>query len=97
MSIFDTQHVRSKHDLAWGEDYVLGLVSKTEPITFTRVLELVKKQDVMAGPTTNRYLQQLVKRKLLVKKPDPHDMRLVYFCTTEKGKNIMKELHNAAK
>ena len=97
MSVFDNQHVRSKHELSWGEDYVLGLVSKTEPITFSRVLELVKKQDVMAGPTTNRYLGMLVEKKLLVKKPDEHDLRLVYFCTTEKGKRLLQELRNAVK
>lgn len=97
MSIFDAQYARQKHDLSWGEDYFLGLISRTEPITYSRILDLVTKQEVMANPTMNRYLKKLVEKNLVEKKPDEDDQRLVYFCTTKEGKQLIKEIRDAVK
>ena len=97
MTIFVTQHIRDKVNLSWGEEYVLGLVEKTEPITTTRLLSLVSKQRAMVATTAQTNMKSAIDKKLIIKRKDTEDGRVVHYTLTDKGKKLMQELRNAVK
>jgi DNA-binding MarR family transcriptional regulator len=97
MTIFATQHIRDKAGVAWGEEYVIGLVEKTEPITTTRLHALINKQSAMVTTTANYHIKNAINKKLIYKHNDPEDKRLVYHSLTEKGRKLMEDLRNAVK
>ena len=97
MTIFVTQHIRDKVGLSLGEEYVLGLVEKTEPITTTRLLSLVSKQRAMVATTAQTNMKSAIDKKLIIKRKDTEDGRVVHYTLTDKGKKLMQELRNAVK
>jgi DNA-binding MarR family transcriptional regulator len=94
MTIFVTQHIRDKVGLSWGEEYVVGLVEKTEPITTSRILALVTKQGAMNQTTAQRHIKSAVNKKLINKFQEQDDGIRVYHELTDKGKKLMQELRN---
>jgi len=97
MTIFVTQHIRDKVGLSWGEEYVIGLVEKTEPITTTRLLSLVSKQRAMVSTTAQTNMKSAIAKKLISKRKDTEDGRVVHYTLTDKGKKLMQELRDAVK
>jgi len=97
MTIFATQHIRDEVGVSWGEEYVIGLVEKTEPITTTRLLALVNKQGAMVSTTAQYHVNSAIAKKLMRKYNESDDKRSVYHALTDKGREFMKELRNAVK
>lgn len=97
MSIFDAQYIRKKHNLSWGEDYMLGLVDRTAPITTMRAIELGEKLCGLTNVTIQTKLKSLVAKNLVAKKKDKDDGRLVIYSLTEKGKRLVGSLRDAVK
>jgi repressor of nif and glnA expression len=97
MTIFATQHIRDKMGVSWGEEYVIGLVEKTEPITTTRLLALVNKQGAMVATTAQYHVKLAIEKKLIRKYNEPDDKRSVYHALTDKGKKFMEDLRDAVK
>lgn len=97
MSIFNSQYVRSKLGLTWGEDYVLGLIASTAPTTYSRISALVNKQKTMSAVSAYKYVHILMDKKLVSKTVDEEDKRLKGYALTEKGKKMIKELSDAVK
>jgi DNA-binding MarR family transcriptional regulator len=97
MTLFVTQHIRDKAGITWGEDYILGLVEKTAPTTASRIVDLVKKQKAMTPPTVYKYIASLATKKLISRKYDTQDKRMINYSLTEKGNKLMESLRNAVK
>jgi DNA-binding MarR family transcriptional regulator len=97
MSIFDSQYVRSKLGLSWGEDYVLGLIASTAPTTYSRIGAVAVKHKAMSNVSAYKYVHILMDKKLITKSVDAEDKRLKEYTLTEKGKKMIKELQDAVK
>ena len=97
MSIFNSQYVRSKLGLSWGEDYVLGLIASTAPTTYSRIGAVATKHKAMSTVSAYKYVHILMDKKLIAKTTDKDDKRLKEYSLTEKGKKMITELQDAVK
>lgn len=97
MSIFDAQYIRQKHDLSWGEDFVLGLIDRTAPISVTRAVDLGTKMGGLTNGTIQKKVRSVIEKGLVTKQKDAEDARLVMFVLTEKGKRLVRSIRDAVK
>lgn len=88
-NIYLTQPVRSKHDICWQQEFILGMVCH---LGYANVSEiLTKSKDVMTQATTHKYLTNLIDRELL-EHTASSDRRVKKVKATAKGRKIIKEL-----
>jgi DNA-binding MarR family transcriptional regulator len=92
MNAYETQALRFKNRVVWQDEYIIGMVSKEQPLSTTGVFKIAEAEGVMSQATTHKYLKRVVAKKFVQEKVVKVDRRANELTITEKGKHFLQEI-----
>ena len=92
MNAYETQALRFKNRVGWQDEYIIGMVSKEQPLSTTGVFKIAEAEGVMSQATTHKYLKRVVAKKFVQEKVVKVDRRANELTITEKGKHFLQEI-----
>jgi DNA-binding MarR family transcriptional regulator len=95
MNAYETQALRFKNRVVWQDEYIIGMVSKEQPLSTTGVFKIAEAEGVMSQATTHKYLKRVVAKKFVQEKVVKVDRRANELTITEKGKHFLQEIKDA--
>lgn len=95
MNAYLSKEVRKKYRATWQEEFIVGMIAYLGPMNTKRVLLETGYEGVMSPATAHKYLQNAVRRKLLLVKPSKEDGREVVIDLSEKGINFLNDVRHS--
>ena len=95
MNAYETQALRFKNRVVWQDEYIIGMVSKEQPLSTTGVFKIAEAENVMSQATTHKYLKRVVAKKFVQEKSVKSDKRYNELTLTDKGKTFLEEIKHA--
>lgn len=92
MSFYTGQSLRTKLDMTWHDEFVLGAVQALEPVNGTILLDGTPP---ISKGTLAKYTARLMKAGYITQVRSENDRRCYNFVLTDAGRDVLQQLKEA--